>query len=66
MNMVLHEFVVVVNVVFRTWIQWPHSEDLLRVMACFKDWCGIPSIQDVIDYTYIHIQKPKRAFVADF
>jgi hypothetical protein len=53
-NMVLHEFVVV-NVVFRTQIQWPCGEDLLRVMAGFKDWCGLPFIQGAIDYTYIHI-----------
>jgi hypothetical protein len=50
-NMVLHEFVVVVNVVFKTLIRWPRSEDLLRVMAGFKDWCGFPYIQGVIDCT---------------
>jgi hypothetical protein len=53
-NMVLHEFVVV-NVVFRTQIQWPCGEDLLRVMAGFNDWCGLPFIQGAIDCTYIHI-----------
>ncbi len=50
-NMVLREFVVVVNVVFRTQIRWPHGEDLLRVMACFKDWCGLLFIPGAIDYT---------------
>jgi hypothetical protein len=39
-----HEFVIDVNVVFMTQIRWPHGEDLSRVMASFKDWCGIPSI----------------------
>jgi hypothetical protein len=50
-NMVLHKFVVVVNVVFKTQIWWPHGEDLLKVMVGFKDWCGLPFIQGAIDYT---------------
>jgi hypothetical protein len=51
MNMVLHKFFVVVNVVFRFQIQWPHGEDFLRIMVGFKDWCGLPSIQGAIDCT---------------
>jgi hypothetical protein len=64
MNTILHEFIVPVNVVFKIQIQWPRSEDLLRVMASFKDWCDLPSVQGVIDCTQIHMQKPKRASIA--
>jgi hypothetical protein len=35
-------------------------------MEGFKGWCGLLSIQGVIDYTHIHIQKPKGLFVAKF
>jgi hypothetical protein len=31
-------------------------------MASFKDWCGLPFVQGAIDYTQIHIQKPKGVF----
>jgi hypothetical protein len=34
-------------------------------MEGFKDWCGLPFVQGVIDCTHIHIQKPKGAFVAN-
>ncbi len=64
MSMVLYKFVTIVNVVFKSQIQWPCSEDLLRVMEGFKDWCGLPFVQGVINYTQIHIQKRKATFVA--
>lgn len=59
LNMVLHKFVVVVNVVFRSQIQWPWNEDLSRVMVVFKDWCGLPFVHGAIDCTQIYNHKPK-------
>ncbi len=63
LNMVLHKFVVVVNVVFRNQIQWPWNEDLSRVMAVFKDWCGLLFVHGAIDCTQIHNHKPKGVFL---
>jgi hypothetical protein len=37
MNIILHEFVIIVNIVFKSQIWWPRSEDLLRLMPYFKD-----------------------------
>jgi hypothetical protein len=35
-------------------------------MVGFEHWCGLPFVQGVIDYTQIHIQKPKGASTAEF
>lgn len=40
-------------------LKWLINNDLLEVMARFKDLCGLPSIHGTINATYIHLQKPK-------
>lgn len=34
-------------------------------MVGFKDWCDLLSVQSVIDYTQIHMQKPKGVSTAE-
>jgi hypothetical protein len=60
------KFFVVVNEVFRCQILWPKEEEFFQVMADFKEiLCGLQFVHGEIDYTYIHIQKPKGAFATD-
>lgn len=35
-------------------------------MVGFKNWCGLPYVHGVIEYTQIHIQKPKGVFVIGY
>ncbi len=65
MNMVLHNFVFVVNEVFRNQIRWPQGEDLSWVIVGFRGFCGLLSIHGVIDCTPIYIQKPTSGFIID-
>jgi hypothetical protein len=57
----LREFVHVVNVVFKNFIQWPKGHDITYVIDGFKDLSGLPIKSQV------HIQKPKgQIFVVDY
>jgi hypothetical protein len=68
MHLVLHEFVCATNVVLKIQLKWLVGDDLVKVMAGFKDLCGLPSVHGAIDATHIHLKKPKgeKFFVADF
>jgi hypothetical protein len=66
MNMVLYDFVFIVNEVFKNQIWWPQGEDLSQVMVGFIYLCGLPLAHGAIDYTYIHIQELTSALVANF
>jgi hypothetical protein len=49
-NMVLYEFVFVVNVIFKNQIQWLDEEDVIRLWHDSKILCGLPLIYGVINY----------------
>jgi hypothetical protein len=36
------------------------------VVVRFKNFCGLPHVNGVIDITQIHIQKPRGSFVGDY
>jgi hypothetical protein len=42
MYLMLREFVHVVNVVFKNFIQWPKGHDITYVIDGFKDLSGLP------------------------
>ncbi len=65
MNMVLHKFVFVVNIVFKSQKQNGHKAKT-QVMVGFKNICGLPLIYGAIDYTQIQIQKPEGACATNF
>jgi hypothetical protein len=65
--MVLHKFVFVTNIVFKSQKKkWPQGKDLVQIMVGFKNICGLPLIYGAIDYTQIHIQKPEGACATNF
>jgi len=41
MHLVLHEFIHVLNVIFKNQIKWPKGEDLLKVMIGFKNFFSL-------------------------
>jgi len=43
----------------RTKNKWLKGNDLVKVMARFKDLCGLSSVHGTIDVTQIHLQKVK-------
>lgn len=51
MHLVLYEFFHAMNVVLRTQLKWPKKNDLVEVMAKFKEFCSLPSIHGAIDAT---------------
>jgi hypothetical protein len=57
-ELVLHEFIVVVNVDFKRLICWPIGAKMQVVMEDFRHFCGLPNIQGAIDNTHIRIFKP--------
>jgi hypothetical protein len=65
-NLVLWEFLYVINVVCKIQIRWPKGEVLVKVVAGFKNLCDLPHVNGVIDITQIHIQKPRGPFVGDY
>ncbi len=42
------------------------GEDLVQVMAGFRDLCDLPSVWGANDYTPIHIQKPHGGFASNY
>jgi hypothetical protein len=67
-HLLLHEFVCVANVVLKIQLKWFVGDDLVEVMAQFKDLCGLPLVHGAIDVPHIHLYKPKgkTCFVVDF
>jgi hypothetical protein len=56
---VLHEFVAVMNVLFKKVIAWPTRARVSNVMKNFKQWCGLPRlVHDISNSTHIIISKP--------
>jgi hypothetical protein len=49
-NMVLCEFVFVVNLILKNQIQWLDEEDVIRLWHDSKTLCGLPLIYGVISY----------------
>jgi hypothetical protein len=58
MSLVLCEFVVSMNVVFRKFISWPIGIEMIVVMEDFKQFCGLPIILEAIDDNRILIFNP--------
>ncbi len=42
------------------------GEDLVQVVAGFRDLCDLPSVWGANDYTPIHIQKPHGGFASNY
>jgi hypothetical protein len=66
MHLVLHEFIHVLNVIFKNQIKWPKGEDLLKVMIGFKNFFSLQYVSSAIDVTPVHIQNPKGLFVGNY
>jgi hypothetical protein len=62
-HVVLWEFVFAINVVCKNQIQWLEGEDLLEVVAGFKNFCGLPFVDGAINVIHIRIQKPIGPFI---
>ncbi len=62
-SLVLHEFVALVNIVFRKLISWPVGADMCIILNGLKLWCGLPSVQGAIDGTHLLIYKPFMIFL---
>jgi len=54
------------NKVFGAKIKWLGGEDLVQVMATFKNFCGLLVIYDAIDVIQIHTQKPRGTSKANY
>ncbi len=63
MSLVLCEFFVSMNVVFRKFISWPIGVELNVVMEDFKQFCGLPIIHEATDDTHILIFKPLTPYL---
>jgi hypothetical protein len=62
----IREVICSINVAFVDLIIWPRGEQMQSVMIGFRDWCHMPDIQGAIDYTHIHIQKPRILYHEDY
>jgi hypothetical protein len=51
----LHDFVVVVDLVFKKLIKWSMGVEMSSVMENFKQWCMLPNMHRTIDDTHIII-----------
>ncbi len=65
-SLVLHEFVALVNTIFRKLISWPMGADMCIVINDFKLKCGLPSLQGVIDGIHLLIFKLFMPFLEDY
>jgi len=65
-GLVIHEVVKVVNIMFKSLIAWPMGLKMEDVMLEFKELCGLPSVQGVLNNTHILIFKPKLDFVENY
>jgi hypothetical protein len=55
------------NIILKNQMKWPKGNDLIEVMARFKDFYDMPSVHGTIDATQIHVQKSKaKIFVTNF
>jgi hypothetical protein len=64
--LVIHEFIVVVNFVFKRLIIWPRGIEMQKIMYNFKYWCGLHNVQGVIDGTYVLIPKSFIMYPKDY
>jgi hypothetical protein len=53
MSIVLHEVVFTINRMVKDLISWPCGDEMQVVVVCFKDWCGLFSMQGAINKTHI-------------
>jgi len=65
-GLVIHEVVKVVNIMFKSLIAWPMGLKTEDVMLEFKELCGLPNVQGVLNNTHISIFKPKLDFVENY
>jgi hypothetical protein len=64
--LIIHEAVLMIDVVFKKINYWSNGNKMLIVMHEFKDWCGLPNIHGAIGRTHIAICKPSKPFVEDY
>jgi hypothetical protein len=65
-GLVTCEVVRAMNIMFKSLIAWPMGPKMEDVMLEFKELCGLPSMQGVINYRHISISKPKFDFDEDY
>jgi hypothetical protein len=59
MHFVLHELTCAMNKMLNNKLKWLKGNEMVDIMARFKDFCDLPSIYGAIVATYTHLQKPK-------
>ncbi len=65
-SLVLHEFVVVMNIVFKKLISLLVGANAWPTMNHFKLWCGMFSVLGTINGTHFFISKPSMFFPNDY
>lgn len=66
-HLVLHEFMCAMNIVLKNQMKWPKGNDLIEVMARFKNFYDMSSVHGTIDATRIHVQKlTTKIFATNF
>jgi hypothetical protein len=62
----LHEFVKNVNSIYKCLISWPQGLTMIIIMKEFKQRCGLPSMQGVIDGIHISIVNSQSSFTENY
>jgi hypothetical protein len=65
-SLILHEFVVATNLVFKKLIFWPEGHEMQKMMEDFKVLCDLLSMQGAIDGTRLLIFKPSILYHEDY
>jgi hypothetical protein len=52
------EVVAAINIAYHGVISWPRVIEMRETMLDFKAWCGLPSVEGIIDCTHFAISKP--------
>jgi hypothetical protein len=65
-SLVLHEFVTIMHIVFKKLISFPMGADTCITINRFKLWCGMLTIQGVVNGTHLFISKPSMPFLDDY
>ncbi len=66
MFLILHEFIYVVNSIYKGLISWPQGLAVILVMKEFIKLCGLSNVQGVINEIHISIVKLQGGFVKDY
>jgi hypothetical protein len=66
MFLILHEFIYVVNSIYKGLISWLQGLAMILLMKEFIKLCGLLNVQGVIDETHISIVKLQGGFVKDY